>query len=189
MNRVDCYPVRQKSMAKIFPSSEKYSLWWDLFISQAAVKDLQKLKGGEDREIDSLPSEVAVSMLVCLSYAPNLCSFRIHSFWGASVAATATSEVLVFLLLLESECKRWGYSCYATASWSWICSKSSSINDTKNDTDSERDGMSLHSCKEPFSNLVVVRRLSILYFTCFRKMVFWRGVGLLATGAYSCKIW
>jgi hypothetical protein len=45
MNGMDCYPVRQKSMAKIFPSWEKYSLIWDLFISQAAVKDLQKSKG------------------------------------------------------------------------------------------------------------------------------------------------
>jgi hypothetical protein len=80
MNRMDCHPIRQKSMAKIFPSSEKYSLRCDLFISQAEVKDLQKSKGGEDWEIDSLPSEVVVSMLVCLSYAPSLCSFRIHSF-------------------------------------------------------------------------------------------------------------
>jgi hypothetical protein len=43
---------------------------------------------------------------------------------------------------------------------------------TQSDIDIERDGMSFHSCKEPFSNLVVVRRSSILYFTCFGKMFF-----------------
>ena len=39
-----------------------------LFVWQAALKDAKKSKGGEDKEIDSLRSEVAVSMIAHLFY-------------------------------------------------------------------------------------------------------------------------
>jgi hypothetical protein len=91
MNRMDCHPIRQKSMAKIFPSSEKYSFRCDLFISQAEVKDLQKSKGGEDWEIDSLPSEVVVSMLVCAFHMHPVCVL---------LESIVSEELLLLLLLL-----------------------------------------------------------------------------------------
>lgn len=39
-----------------------------LFVWQAALKDAKRSKGGEDKEIDSLRSEVAVSMIAHLFY-------------------------------------------------------------------------------------------------------------------------
>lgn len=143
-------------MVKIFFPARESCHWQDVLLSQAALKDAKNSKKGEDKEIVSLQVEVAVRMLACL-----LCSFICKFSEEFSAAASATYLGNIFYFLPKLECKRWGWSHCETASWSWIWSKISSIDDTKNDTDSERDGMYMHSLR---SFLVVIWELLIWCF-------------------------
>lgn len=62
----------------------------------------------------------------------------------------------IYVLLISSqiECQNWDWGCSETAKWSWIWSESSSINDTKNDINSERNGMYFGSCWSPLVKLL-----------------------------------
>jgi hypothetical protein len=83
----------------------------------------------------------------------------------------ATIYVLTISSQIECKSRDWSHS--ETAEWSWIWSENSSINDTENDINSERNGRYF------WSPMVFVSYLefSLYKLSSFRRKLFLRGVG------------
>lgn len=122
-----------------------------LYISQAALKNAKDSKEGVDKEITSLQTEIEVNM-----------PFFNILYTGFHICLIISSEI---------ECKSWDRDCSETVKWSWIWSKSSSINDSKNDINSERNGIYFHSCRSKFVFISYLEYLLYRFFSCQEEVV------------------